>query len=150
MRCARPGERVLAAARVTKSALDAAKIKWARDLKGNDMLQRLYGELFYRERAGLRGEPERVQAKTVAVQAAPAAVAEAPPSMEETAMAPLILNSGPALPFVEGKFEPVAQAAEPRQERPFDAYATRLPTSGDGDTLPFVRLLPSQTLQKKP
>jgi len=135
---AKPDE-VLASAQVTQGALDAARLKWSRDLKGNDMLKRLYGELFYRERARLRGEPERVSAK-----AAPTAA-----SVDETAIAPLVLYSGPALPFVDGKFEPELQPVEPRQERPFDADATLpIPGDGDGDALPFAQPLRSREPEK--
>lgn len=142
---------VLANAQTSESAIEAAQIKWAGELKGNETLARLYGEIFARERALLRGEPEKP--KPPPPIAAPPPPAPSPPaatSVDQTEMVPMLKLGGPALPFVDGKFEPPKEPVEPREERPDSPDGTQLHVQVELDTLPFVRILPSQTLKKKP
>lgn len=127
-------EEILRHANVTHASLDAAKKKWVADLKGNEMLARLYGEIYLRERAELRGEPRRVPRVAAAVDpvhAQPVAI-----SVDETAALTPQLTLGQVMPFVEGKFEPPVAPVQPREERPFDPDGTQLAPMIDGDTLP--------------
>lgn len=137
---------VLRDANVTHGALDAAKKKWATDLRGNEMLARLYGDIFLRERAELRGEPKRAPRVAAAVEPVVANPVAAP--VDETAMMPQ-LTLGQVMPFVDGKFEPPTEPVQPREERAFDPDGTQLAPMIEIDTLPFVRQLPSQTLKKR-
>lgn len=136
---------VLRYAGVTPAALDAAKTKWSAELRSNEALARLYGEVHLRERAELRGEGK--QAPRVSAPA-PAAAPPLPKPVDETAMMPQ-LSLGQVMPFVEGKFEPPVEPVQPRAERAVDSDGTQLAPMIDIDTLPFVRQLPSQTLKKR-
>jgi hypothetical protein len=143
---------VLASVFTNESAVESAQIKWASELKSNETLARLYGEIFARERARLRGEPDKpVPPPPAAAPPARLLPPDPPPAtaVDETAMLPRLTLGSPALPFVDGKFEPPKQPVEPRQERANDPDGTQLHVQVEIDTLPFVRILPSQTLKKK-
>lgn len=140
---------VLRRANVTPASLDSARAKWEAALRNNEPLAQQYGDLYRAEWSRLRGQPEQVPAQSRA-PSLPAQTAAAQPSAEpaETALLQQ-LTLGQVLPFVEGEFRPETTPVGPREPRSVDGDGTQLTPMIDGDTLPFVRLLPSQTLKNR-
>jgi hypothetical protein len=141
---------VLRRANVTSASLDSARSKWEVALKDNQPLAEHYGEIYRTERSRLRGHPEApmmmpVETVTPALPAEEAAQSSAMPA--ETALLQQ-LTLGQVLPFVEGEFKPETTPVALREAPSVDG-GTKLTPMIDGDTLPFVRLLPSQTLKKR-
>jgi hypothetical protein len=138
----------LAEADASEPVLQAAQLRWSTELKGDAASARRYREIFAGERARLRGESSAVTTSVAsgAPPPGPAPVGlQAVSSADETALAPMLSLPPGAMPFVEGRFEP----APALPSRPSDAGGTLLTPQIEMETLPFVRVLPSQSLKKK-
>lgn len=127
---------VLGRAGITKSALEAAKTKWGLELRRNEKLARLYGEIYHRERARMRARAD-APSKAKGLEPTSHEVAVGP---EETALLPMLELPAEVLPFIAGRFEPpTAEPQPPRENRPFDPDGTQLAAMIDGETLPFLK-----------
>jgi len=117
---------------------------------GRDVYQRTFAEERGRSLTGLGGGKPGVPAPPTSAVAIAIPMVAATADPDETVIGALA-PAGAPLPFVPGSFKPAPSVAEaPVVRPPFDPDATLQPVLNSDETLPFVKILPSQTLKGKP